>query len=91
MHHPSGHSQNYELCNGHEPIQAFQNKYSIELQKHELCPICAYHFSINDIPKASIFRSALPLAQDLFKELVIHLPFQQLFSNKSPRAPPVFQ
>jgi hypothetical protein len=87
-HHSHAHADNHILCNEHTTAQAFHYKYSIDSQNDNPCSICDYHFSINDIPKTSIIRSVLPLIQGIFNELEIHFLFQEIFSLKSPRAPP---
>lgn len=91
MHHSRTHSHNHELCNEYTTTQTFDYKYTIEFPKGKPCLICDCHFSINDLPKISIYRSISLLVQGILNESPIHLHFQELFSLKSPRAPPVRQ
>jgi hypothetical protein len=52
------------------------------------CVICNYKFSTNDLPKASVFRSISLVIKSCLNELKKQIPFQQVFSDKSPRSPP---
>ncbi|MCU4176155.1 hypothetical protein [Carboxylicivirga sp. N1Y90] len=56
--------------------------------QEEACPICDYHFPLNLIAKAFIYQSNKMVDEKIVIGLNIRLPFLQLLSVKTPRAPP---
>lgn len=56
----------------------------------EPCPICDYHFPVNDLPKPLFYIPATPVVQGAVAEKDIKPAFKQVISIKTPRAPPVF-
>ena len=57
-------------------------------EKEEPCPICDYHFPVNILPKFFYYPTNNLVAESAVTDLKIRLPFQQVTSVKSPRAPP---
>jgi hypothetical protein len=53
------------------------------------CPICEYQFSINDLPGLSLFSIVIPAFTFVCNEIVARQQYNQVFSDSSPRAPPV--
>ncbi len=89
VHHFNLDFHNSETCNHDASQQAFLHQYTIKTQRDKLCAICNYQFSVNDLPNILFFRSAVPRIKNIFNVIEVRLPFQILFSQKSPRAPPV--
>lgn len=58
-------------------------------EKEEACPICDYHFPINILPKVFIYPYKKAVIESEIVQLKIRLPFQQIISIKTPRAPPI--
>ena len=59
-------------------------------QKEDVCQICEYQFSLNDLPGISIFRSIIPSFSYSLNVIAFQQDFKQGFTVKSPRAPPLF-
>lgn len=60
----------------------------IYTEKEEPCPICNYHFPVNDIPGISFFATSLIALKGQIYDLDIKRASQQVVSIKTPRAPP---
>lgn len=58
-------------------------------QNENFCPICAYQFSINDLPETPIFRSTIPVFVCIYSNIAAQKQYKQAFADKSPRAPPI--
>jgi hypothetical protein len=58
-------------------------------QKQKTCPICEYHFSINDLTKIYFFKTVIPAIACNYFEIAKQRQYKQVFSDKAPRAPPV--
>lgn len=87
-HHSHGSHGDHELCHIKVSAKPLCSVIKTVSQKDKHCLICEYQFPINDLPKVSIFRSITPVIKSSLNEFGIQLYFQQVFSNKSPRAPP---
>lgn len=88
-HHPNGYKNQCRHC---EKETAENTSYSFAKdvsQKENICPICEYQFSINDLPIISIFRTIIPEIACLFNEIAVQQQYNQIFSDKTPREPPV--
>lgn len=57
-------------------------------QKINLCPIGEYKFFVNDLPNKTIPNFIVPAVKHVQKEIVKQQLYKQVFSEKSPRAPP---
>jgi hypothetical protein len=55
----------------------------------KLCPIGEYQFSINALPKIYFFNSKIPITTRIYNEGVTQQQYKEVFSDQSPRAPPV--
>jgi len=62
-----------------------------ETHSHQevFCPVCEFKFSINSIPKVFVFKSIVPVILLLYKVFITKEYYRQVFTNKSPRAPPL--
>lgn len=58
-------------------------------QEEDVCQICEYQFSLNDVPNIFIFRPILPEIASTLTGIAAPQQYNQVFSEKSPRAPPV--
>jgi hypothetical protein len=58
-------------------------------EKKYKCPICAYKFSINDLPKIYFYYSIISVIACIYIELVQQYKYMQVFLVKTTRAPPV--
>lgn len=87
------HSHGYK-CEHNQCFQTITNT-DIHLygenvsEKEKTCPICEYQLSINDLPKISFFNAVIPVFDCTYIEVVIQQQYKQVFSDKTPRAPPV--
>jgi hypothetical protein len=88
-HHSHGYKQEYKICDkGTSEKTSYSFAKNIS-QKENICPICEYQFSINDLPKNSVFRTIIPEIACLLNEIAVQQQYNQIFSDKTPRAPPV--
>ena len=89
-HHSNGCKDEYQLC-GKKTSNNTSCSFSKNIsQKETICLICEYQFSINDLPKVPVFRPIIPEFTCSIHEIVTQQYNKQNFSEKSPRAPPVF-
>jgi len=58
-------------------------------EEEETCLICEYKFPINDSPKVFFFSTTIPTFVCVINEIDKQLPYKPVFSDKTPRAPPV--
>lgn len=65
-----------------------QNSKNVS-EKEKVCLICEYHFSINDLPNISFFNAVIPVCECTYNKVVAHQQYKQVFSDKTPRAPPI--
>lgn len=66
-----------------------QEKGDVLSEKESVCPICAYHFSVNELPVPVLFHSVVWFARDAFEDTLVRCFPQQILAQNSPRAPPV--
>jgi hypothetical protein len=59
-------------------------------QKEDVCQICEFHFSLNDLPTISIFSSVIPAFTCSLNVETSRQYYRQDLIKKSPRAPPIF-
>ncbi|MFW5760338.1 MAG: hypothetical protein ACOCXH_05105 [Cyclobacteriaceae bacterium] len=88
-HHSHSYKCEHNLCS--QPItkkDLHSNGENVS-EKEKTCPICEYQFSINDFPKISFFNPAIPAIACNYIELATQQQYKQVFSDKTPRAPPV--
>jgi hypothetical protein len=57
--------------------------------KEKICPICEFQFAINDLPKTQFFTSIVPAIACSYNEIAYQQQHKAVFSNKTPRAPPL--
>ncbi len=88
-HHSSLDNSETHVCACE--ITNADNGFQIQKESHKEkpCPICTYHFSINDLPRLSVSRLIIPAYTFTYIEIVAQLFFKQRVTKKSPRAPPV--
>jgi len=87
-HHTHGYAKPHNVCHSFAPVKTAQSGASIEIQHDELCALCEYKISVNEVPKANAYRSIEPVSHQLSERLEIQLRFFPFYSAKSPRAPP---
>nr|WP_321357304.1 hypothetical protein [uncultured Draconibacterium sp.] len=78
-HHPSCHLK-YEKPDG--------LVLDINTDGYESCPICDYHFPVNDLPRPLFYTPVIPIVQNSLVEIEIKRACKQVISSKTPRAPP---
>jgi hypothetical protein len=66
-----------------------QDKCEVLTEKESVCPICSYHFSMNELPVPVFYLSVVWFAIDAFNETLVRCFPQQVIAQNSPRAPPV--
>nr|WP_319512471.1 hypothetical protein [uncultured Draconibacterium sp.] len=55
---------------------------------YESCPICDYHFPVNELPRLLFFKPGTQIVQHSLPETKIKQACKQVVSTKTPRAPP---
>jgi hypothetical protein len=87
-HHAEDSHCHHECCPSEEkkPVGLIFDVFSAN---NEYCPICEYHFPVNDLPENFFFASATKTVTSSVYELKIKPAYQQITSTKTPRAPPV--
>jgi hypothetical protein len=90
LHSPS---HEHHHCCAHKHCQAHakpQHHNDVKLSlADDNCPICNYHFATKDVSNPSVARAAIPVFTYDYNEFATQQIYNQTFSNKSPRAPPV--
>lgn len=88
-HHSHGYKSEHHVCH--------QNLYEIDsntininiAEREKTCPICEYQFSILDLPEIAFLSSIIPVFSRILKEEAKQQQYKQVFSDRTPRAPPV--
>ncbi|WP_319503490.1 hypothetical protein [uncultured Draconibacterium sp.] len=88
-HHSQKAECHHECCHiKHEEAHDVTfNSYSGE---DERCPICDYHFPVNDLPRLLFFTPATPHVLNSVVEIEIKRACKHAISTKIPRAPPLY-
>jgi len=88
-HHAHGYKCNH---NHHHIIVEVNLHQDVEKisETEQICPICEFHFSINNVPKTSFFNSVIPVFAYLFNVTADNINYTQIYTFKSPRAPPFY-
>ncbi|MBN2728719.1 MAG: hypothetical protein JXR53_05795 [Bacteroidales bacterium] len=89
-HHSHGDQGEHTLCAQTITRTDFQSNNKNVSEKEKTCPICEYQFSINDLPKISFFNPAIPENACNYLKIAKQQQYKQVFSDKTPRAPPVY-
>jgi hypothetical protein len=84
------HHMEHAVCYSITPNQHAHEKGEALAEKESVCPICAYEFSVNEIPNSVLFHSSALFVSDAITDAVISLYLQQVVYINSSRAPPVF-
>ncbi len=88
-HHSHGDKYEHEFCYNSETDNISQINIDNISNKGNICPICVYQFSINDLPEISFFSSDIPEIAFVYYDLYKSQHWKQVFSDIPPRAPPV--
>ena len=88
-HHSHDYTNEQHLCLIETNDKDNFNKIENISQKEEICPICEYQFSLNNLPKISIFRTIIPKFTCSYIEIASQKQYKQVFRDKSSRAPPI--
>lgn len=87
-HHGIEEPCHHECCHSHHE-KTDGVIYDILSDGDEHCPICDYHFPVNDVPQMHHLSSWLPYYKGFTYEAKPELPYTTPTRSKSPRAPPV--
>jgi len=88
-HHSHGHDGKHHVFNHETSDKGFHANRENISEEEETCPICEYQFSINDLPAISIFSLEIPVYPCIYNKIITRQQYKQVFSDKTPRAPPV--
>lgn len=88
-HHSHGYKCEHTLCSQTITNTDFYSTGDNISENEKTCPICEYQFSINDLPKISFFNAVIPVFACTYNEVATQQQYKQVFSDKTPRAPPV--
>ena len=88
------HSHVYKCEEHNNSSKTISNKDFIKYSKYlseteDTCNICEYQFSINDLPKISFFTAGITVFEVTHNKVATKEKYNQIFSVKTPRAPPV--
>ncbi len=87
-HHSHNNKVEHHICHHKTTDKCCPDTSESISQEEKICAICEYHFSLNDIPKIFIFRSIIPEFICSINQTATQQGYQQVFRDKSPRAPP---
>ena len=92
IHIVSHHSADYKSeCHLHKK-ETSGNDLFIVIKKatHELdvCPICEYQFSINNLLEISVPSLIIPVNKNSYTAITLQQYYRKNYTRKSPRAPP---
>ncbi len=88
-HHSLIQKCEHYICHKKTPNKYLFTKQENVSEKEETCLICEYNFSINDSPKVFFLSTVIPAIASIFHEIYKQQQYIQVFSDKTPRAPPV--
>jgi len=88
-HHSHNHNHEHHFCHHIDTAKESQTKYESIFKNEESCLICEYKFPINDSPKVFFINSDIPAIACIYDEIDKQQQYKQVFSDKTPRAPPV--
>jgi len=83
------HKPEHHFCHHKDNDKESQTKYESISKNEEICLICEYKFPINDSPKVFFINSDIPAIACIYDEIDKQQQYKQVFSDKTPRAPPV--
>ncbi len=91
--HTLQHQSMAKLCSSHsccasQSPQSSDDTTRLLEHTEEHCPICDYHFAINDLPPAVKVEAHSPRFECLSLQVDLRTPEQQTLRSKSSRAPP---
>ncbi len=89
-HYLHDHKREHSHCSQAITNTDFHSNNKTVSEKEKVCPICEYQFSINNLPKISFPNPAIPEIARNYIEITYQQHYKQIFSDKTPRAPPVF-
>ncbi len=89
-HHFHSHEEHVQECFIKTLDTVAQYNADSHNEYDEYCPICDYHFSINDVPEIFCNRLIIPVGAYVYNESIIVTYFNQIWGVLSSRAPPVF-
>ena len=86
-HFSIGHANEPHCCHFET---SDKNSCSESIQPEEVhCLLCEFEFSINDLPEISCPKIVIPVFVFIYNEIATQQYFKQVFTDKTPRAPPV--
>lgn len=88
-HQSIKHKCEHDICRKKLSLNDLDKQHEGISEKVESCLICEYKFPISYTTKIFFFHSVIPASACIFNELDKQQQFKQVFSDKTPRAPPV--
>lgn len=88
-HQSHSSSCEHHECNHKPPTNTTQPFAEKCIKNNETCPVCFYQFSINNVTKISHLTIQIIAKTCHYKAIAIAQQYQQVFAEKSPRAPPI--
>ncbi|PKQ61892.1 hypothetical protein BZG01_18340 [Labilibaculum manganireducens] len=88
-HHAHGYKCEHHLCHAESSDKNSHTSTENLSEKENACPICEYQFSINNLPELSVIKSEIPVLAYSYNQVAAVQQYVQVFSNKTPRAPPI--
>lgn len=88
-HHSHSYKCEHNLCSQTITNKDLHTNGENISEKEKTCSICAYQFAINDLPTISFFNPVIPIFICDYNEIATQHHYKQVFSDKTPRAPPV--
>lgn len=87
-HHSHGYKCDHHLCHQKISDKDFHTDGENISEAEKACLLCEYQFSINDLPGISVFSLVIPVFTCIYSENAKEQQYKQVFSDKTPRAPP---
>lgn len=89
-HQYNNYKSEHHFCHDKVHDKVTNAKGEKELEKENTCLLCEYQFSINDLPDVFFFSSVIPAFSCVSNEIAENHQYKQVYTVKTPRAPPVF-
>lgn len=88
-HHSHGYKCEHTHCSQTVTNTDFHSDKENVSEKEKTCIICEYQFSINDLPIIPFFNPAIHTIACNYTKTANQQQYKPVFSDKTPRAPPV--
>lgn len=89
LHHAHSNQQEHHDCHKINSTNFHISEIHKTHETDDSCPVCKYEFSFNELNYIPVFENKTPEQLTRYNELTVLHHYKGIFSNKSPRAPPL--